>query len=248
MAETLRMLKQKRVKMMLLNLAYFLTLLALGTLIFLKGLGGVAYLLVAACVTAYLLVVRPVSKHYTSAVREAVLRYGVCGDLADICYEPKGGVTAKQVQASGLVPASTNKSFVSREHLTGRSGNLLVELADVTYPIVENGLNTMFSGAFVQLNWRGANFAPVTVIAGDLSGSQLPRAQMELLREMGSLIPGSLYLRAEGNTLTVLLRGRFLGFRVNPLMAIQEKTLESNVFPELKQAVQLARLMRLHQA
>lgn len=248
MTETLRTLKQKRVRMMLLNLAYFLALLSLGTLIFLKGMGGVAYLAVATCVTVYLLAVRPVSRRYTAAVRKAILQYGVCADLTDICYEPKGGVTAEQVHSSGLMPASTRRSFVSREHITGCSGTLSVELADVTYPIIENGLNTMFSGAFVQLNWPGAAFAPMTVEAGALDALKLPKAQLELLREMGSMIPGNLYLRAKGDSLFVLLRGRFLGFRVNPLMAIQEKTLESNMFPELKQAVQLARLMRLHQA
>lgn len=248
MTETLQTLKQKRVRMMLLNLAYFLALLVLGALIFLKGMGGAAYLTAAICVAVYLLTVRPVSRRYTAAVREAVLRYGVCGDLTDICYEPKGGVTAEQVRASGLMPASTRGAFMSREHLTGYSGTLSVELADVTYPIVENGLNTMFSGTFVQLNWHGVNFAPVIVKAGNLDGLELPRAQMELLQEMGRLIPGSLYFRTEGDTLTVFLRGRFLGFRLNPLMEIEEKTLRSNVFPELKQAMQLARLMRLRQA
>ena len=171
---------------MLLNLAYFLALLALGTLIFLKGMGGAAYLAAAVCVAVYLLAVRPVSRRYTAAVREAVLRYGVCGDLTDICYEPKCGVTAEQVRAGGLMPASTRRSFMSREHLTGRSGTLSVELADVTYPIVENGLNAMFSGAFVQLSWPGAAFTPVTVTAGALDALKLPKAQLELLREMGS--------------------------------------------------------------
>ena len=40
------------------------------------------------------------------------------------------------------------------------------------------------------------------------------------------------------------LRGRFLGFRINPLMRINEATLGVNPFPELAQALRLARLMR----
>ena len=45
-------------------------------------------------------------------------------------------------------------------------------------------------------------------------------------------------------TLPLLLRGRFLGFRINPLMRINEATLGVNPFPELAQALRLARLMR----
>lgn len=68
---------------------------------------------------------------------------------------------------------------------------------------------------------------------------------MELVESLGELIPGSLYLKAGGETLTLLLRGRFLGFRVNPLVQISEQTLGANPFPELRQAMQLARLMQL---
>lgn len=244
MTEAMQTLKRQRVRMMLLNLAYFLALLALGTLIFLKGMGGVAYLLAAACVAVYLLAIRPVSRRYTAAVREAILRYTVCGELTDFRYAPKEGVAAELVRASGL--AGTPKTFMSREHVTGRSGTMEVEMAGVTFPVVEDGLNAMFSGAFLRLTWLGADFAPVTVRAGDLD--ELPKAQRELAEELGSLIPGSLYLRAEGETLTVLLRGRFVGIRINPLMDISEKTLGANVFPELKQTIQLARLMRLRRA
>ena len=77
---------------------------------------------------------------------------------------------------------------------------------------------------------------------------KLPKQQMELVEKLGELIPGSLYLKAGGETLTLLLRGRFLGFRVNPLMQISEQTLGANPFPELGQVIQLARLMRLKQA
>ena len=137
---------------------------------------------------------------------------------------------------------------MSREHVTGRCGTMSVELADVTFPIIEDGHNAMINGSFVQLVWPGANFAPVTVKAGEWKDLTLPKQQMELVAKLGELIPGSLYLKAGGETLTLLLRGRFLGFRINPLMQISEQTLGANPFPELGQVIQLARLMRLKQA
>lgn len=88
----------------------------------------------------------------------------------------------------------------------------------------------------------GADFAPVTVKAGETGSLSLPKQQMELVESLGELIPGSLYLKAGGETLTLLLRGRFLGFRVNPLVQISEQTLGANPFPELRQAMQLERL------
>ena len=134
---------------------------------------------------------------------------------------------------------------MSREHITGNCGTMAVEMADVTFPIIEDGRNAMFSGAFVQLAWPGADFAPTTVKAGETGSLGLPKQQMELVESLGELIPGSLYLKAGGETLTLLLRGRFLGFRVNPLVQISEQTLGANPFPELRQAMQLARLMQL---
>ena len=61
MTGTLATLRRKRTGVFLLNLVYFLALLGLGTLLFLRGQTGAVYILVAACVVLYLLVVRPVS-------------------------------------------------------------------------------------------------------------------------------------------------------------------------------------------
>lgn len=245
MKEALQALRRQRVRMILTNLAYFLVLLALGILFFLKNTGGStgAYLLIVACLAGYLLLVRPMSRRYISAVRETILRHTVCRELTDCVCRPKDGVAAETVRTCGLVPASAN-SFVSREHVTGHCGAMTVELADVTFPIVENGLNAMFSGAFVQLTWPGAYLTPVAVNAGQWDELELPKQQLELVKKLGELIPGSLYLRTGEETLTLLLRGRFLGFRVNPLMEITENTLSVNPFPELEQAIELARLLR----
>ena len=66
-------LRRRRTGILLLNLGYFLGLLALGTLVFLAGSGpAAAYLLIAFCVAAYLLAVRPVTRRYTAALREAM--------------------------------------------------------------------------------------------------------------------------------------------------------------------------------
>ncbi len=246
MTEAVQALKRQRVRMILVNLAYFLVLLLLGVLLFLKNAaaGAAGYLLAAACLAGYLLLVRPMSKRYVNAVRATVLRYAVCAELTDFDYRSKGGAAAETVRGCGLVPASAD-TFMSREHVAGKCGTLAVEMADVTFPIIEDGHNAMFNGAFVQLVWPGADFAPVTVKAGETRDLSLPKQQMELVEGLGELIPGSLYLKAGGETLTLLLRGRFLGFRVNPLMQISEQTLCANPFPELGQAMQLARLMRL---
>ena len=249
MKEAVQTLKRQRVRMMLVNLAHFIVLLILGVLLFLKNAGGgaIGYLLIAACLAGYLLLVRPMSRRYTDAVRAAIIQYAVCGELTDCEHQPKSGTTAEKVRACGLVPPSAD-TFMSREHVTGRCGTMSVEMADVTFPVIEDGHNAMFNGAFVQLVWPGANFAPITVKAGEWKALKLPKQQMELVEKLGELIPGSLYLKAGGETLTLLLRGRFLGFRVNPLMQIGEQTLGANPFPELGQAIQLARLMRLKQA
>lgn len=102
---------------------------------------------------------------------------------------------------------------------------------------------SMFNGACIHLRWPGAAFPAVTVRQGELEG--LPPSQREPLEELGALIPGSLYLQAAGDTLTVLLRGRFLGFPLNPLMPLTEKTLAVNPFPDLEKTLAFARAMRL---
>lgn len=63
------------------------------------------------------------------------------------------------------------------------------------------------------------------------------------MEALGELIPGSLYLRCGGEGLTVLLRGRFLGAPINPLLSADRRLLETNPLPELDQAVRLVRLM-----
>lgn len=249
MDESLAALRRRHTGILLVNLLYFLVLLTLGVLFFLKGAGeSAAYALAVLCAAGYLLLVRPAQKRYTSAVREAVIRHAVCAELDDFSYDPKDGAAAAAVQAAGLFSGIPSGAFVSREHTAGRTGSIQAELADVTFPIVEDGLNTMFSGAFLELTCPGARLPEVTVRAGDISGLQLPGQQLALIKTLGELIPGSLYLRSGGEKLTLLLRGRFLGFPVNPLLPADGRTLQANPFPELNQALQLVQLMKRTQS
>ena len=41
----------------------------------------------------------------------------------------------------------------------------------------------------------------------------------------------------------ILVRGRFLGFRINPLMQLTESTLNASPLPELKPLLELLRRM-----
>lgn len=243
MAGTLKTLRRKRTGVFVLNLLYFLALLGLGFLLFLRGQTGAAYVLVAVCVVLYLLAVRPVTKRYVAQVREAIFANTLGRLLEDYQYSPKSGVTAQQVQASGLVPTTSPKSFFSREHVTGRQGAVQVEIADVTFPIREGGLNAMFSGCYIRLDRPGADLPGLTVERRVRDDLDIPAKQRALLEQIGGFIPGNFYLKAEGETAEVLLRGRFLGFRINPLLPVGEQTLNTSPLPELELLLDLFRLM-----
>ena len=192
-------LRRRRTGIILLSLGYFLCLLAVGAAVFLNDAGPVtAYGLIAFCAAVYLLLVRPAIRRYTGAVREAVLEHVVCQDLEGFCYSRKEGISPQVVRDSGLLADNSGKAFASREHITGHKGGMEVELADVAFLIEEESQNSMFNGACLCLRWPGADFPAVEVRQGNLEGLQLPKGQMELLEDLGALIPGSLYLRAGG--------------------------------------------------
>lgn len=241
MKEALASLKRQRLQMMLLNLAYFLLLLVAGAMIFLRGIGPAGYGLAAGCLILYLLLVRPVSRKYTDRVRGEVLRFGSCAELEDFSHHPRQGLDREKLQDIPLVAQTGSQVFMSREYLTGSAGPIAAELADVTFPIWENGRNAMFSGSCIRLYVPGGNLPEISVESGDLAGLDLPAEPMKALERMNELIPGSLNLYAGGSTVTVLLRGRFLAFPVNPLSNITDKTLRSDMYPELKEALRLAR-------
>lgn len=240
MDKEIQTLRRKRLSVFLMSIAYFAVLLAVGTLIFIKGT-AYGLVLVLACAAVYLAAVRPYISRYKNILRAAILRCSLSRDLTDYSHDPKAGAQRTAVENAGLVNTKLS-AFRSRELICGRCGTILAEAADVTFPIRENDLNTMFNGCFIALDCPGARFEPAMVLAGQLSELSLPPKQTELLEKIGSLIPGSLYFHMEGERMTFLLRGRFLGFRINPLVPVTEKLLCSDPLPELHLAIQLARV------
>lgn len=238
----LEALRRKRLTVFLASLLYFAALLAVGVLVFLRGVSGTpALALAAACVAAYLLAVRPLVSRYKGELRGAMLANTVGGRLTGYRHEPKSGLSREELEETGLVPVPLS-ALHSREHIRGMAGMVETELADVAFPVRENGRNAMFNGCCLRLRRPGARFAPLRVEAGSLEKLQASPQQRALLERLGEAIPGSLYLHMEGERLDILLRGRFLGFPVNPLMAVNERTLAADPLPELEAAVRLAQL------
>lgn len=239
MDQVLKDLQKERVRLLLINLAYFVILLLVGGWIFLFQAGMAGYLLATACVVLYVLTIRPIGRGHIRRMRETILRYGLCGGLEDFLYQPHQGVGAQEVQACGLVPTTSPKSFYSRELVTGKKDGMEVTIADVTFPIQEKGRNAMFSGCFLSLTCSGAQMVPVTVKAGKLSNSILKGKSLALAKQMGELIPGSLYLHMEGEKAWALLRGRFVGYPINPLFQVTKNTLVTDPLPEVACFVEL---------
>ena len=77
----------------------------------------------------------------------------------------------------------------------------------------------------------------------EMRADRAPAGEKKLLEQACSYIPGSLYLRTQGDEMEILVRGRFLGFRINPLMQLTESTLNASPLPELKPLLELLRRM-----
>ncbi len=240
----LEALQKKRKKMLLINLIYFIGLLLIGVSLFLTGAGRWIWVPAAAAVVFYLLLARPVKVNFERELRETILRRRVLSRLDEARYDRSEGISASHLTDAGFVNVINEKAYLSCEHICGKSGGMTVEMADVTFPIRENGLNKVFSGCLIHITAPGKDYAPLRVYGGNLdesSGSVTTR-ERELIKSLGSYIPGSLSLYREGQTLDVLLRGRFIGFPVNPLGEVRESTLQSDPLPELKTALELAAL------
>lgn len=234
-------LKKRRVRALIVCIVYFLVLLAVGGLIFLKD-ASYGPQMAAFCVALYLLLVRPVLKRYTQQLRKGVLETTIGAELREMTYDAKEGLSLRELEQTGLTPVPL-PSHLSRELVTGRSGGFRVKLADVTFPILSRGKNEMFSGCGVLLEHDDRTFATVRVEAGSLVSGDVDGEVGKLLVELDSFIPGCLYINAEENRLSVILRGRFLGYRINPLMDVSERTLSADPLPELKKILELARML-----
>lgn len=239
MKDWLQKLRKERILVFGCGIAYFLVLLAAGTLVFLKD---VAYdnALVAGCLGIYLLAVRPVLSHYQRLLRRAMLEIHLGKYLNQLIYEPKQGFSQKELEETGLTPVPL-KSYLSREKFRGKAGIFRVSAADVTFPFHNGNLNEMFNGCAVCLETDFGEFPPLRMEAGVWKAGEPDSRTQALAEEIGSLVPGSLYLNTQGNRMSVILRGRFLGYRINPLMDVSERTLSADPLPELKKILALAR-------
>ena len=238
MKETVAKLKKARLTVLLANLAYFLVVLALGFLIFVKGRGGLLYGLVAAALAAYLVLIRPLTARYKRTAREGLLRENVCREMSNFVYRPKEGFTAQEFQEAGLMAGDTGKAFLSRELVTARRGGFRLKMADVTFPVKKDGLNAMFNGLLLHITNDGVTF-PELSLTSDESDAPVQTAAKALLEQLR----GEFRLRAGPQGLYLLLRGRFVGFPVNPLLHITEKTMRAELLPEAACAVRLAQVL-----
>lgn len=114
----------------------------------------------------------------------------------------------------------TGKAFLSRELVTACKGGFRLKMADVTFPVRKDGLNAMFNGMLLHITGDSATFPELRLTSGE---TDVPPAARALLEQL----PGEYSLRAGRQGLYLLLRGRFIGFPVNPLLHITEKTLEA---------------------
>ena len=156
-------LSRKRLIMMAANLLYFLALLIAGVALFLVGIGPMGYMVAGILLAVYLLLVRPLNRRYIGCVRGAILTYAVCACLDQFEYSPKDGVDQAAVLSGGLGCSGSGRAFLSRELVRGQMGDIQVELADVTFPVVENGLNAMLSGCYIRITYPGIQFVPLWI-------------------------------------------------------------------------------------
>lgn len=236
--EELRGLQKQRVVILLTNIAYFTAMLIVALVMLFKNAGQWIYLPVAALVIFYIFVDRPMLSRFKQAIRTAILRYGTLDCLDSWSYEPKSGLTPDIIANAGFINVIKSESFLSRELIRGNRAQAKVEIADVTFPIHEGGFNKMFSGCLLHITVPGADMEELDVRAGDVSYLNSGR-EKKLITKLGEFIPGSMYLHRKEESMDVLLRGRFVGFQINPLGEIHESTLNSDPLPELKTALQL---------
>lgn len=234
-------LRRQRTKVFSLCIGYFLLLLAVGSWIFLKD-SQYGMHLAAICLIAYLLVVRPVLNGYRQQLRQIMLETGIGKRLHGMTYKPEEGLPLETLEQSELFPVPIG-SYLSRERIQGKAGNFQVTLADVTFPIRIGNRNEMFSGCAVVLHDPEHSFQPLRVEASQLISGNPDEIQQSLLKELCSWIPGNLYWNTNEQGIFVLLRGRFLGFKINALMDVTENTLSTDPLLELQQILELSRTL-----
>ncbi len=237
MIKPLEDLEKKRKNILLLNVIYAFVILVVGAAIFFLHLYNIAWALILACILLYLLVVWPAGRRYSKNARAVILREVVCKGMKDFCYDPKGGIDGEKVWETGLIRSTKPDTFLAREHITGKMGNIDAELADITFPVNENGHDAVFTGSFIGLTYPKADFPRLFVREGNLNNLGLPPSEYQILKEIGEFIPGSLYVYMKGERLVILLRGRFLGYRITRTMPVTDE----NPYPEFLEAVEFGK-------
>ncbi|WP_205703163.1 MULTISPECIES: hypothetical protein [Acutalibacteraceae] len=239
----LESLQKARRQMLTANIAYFLALLAAGLLILYLTDERLRYLGIAVCISVYLTVVRPLGKRYRLSIREAVLKNIFGKKLKDYTYEPGRGIQKRQVADTDLFPMKSDKAFLSRELVCGSSGNCSVEIADVAFPICIDRQNEMFNGCFIQVEFQKTIHSSVCIKAGNVEEErEITYRTDKFLKKLASEY-GNIYLRVQENKLTMLCRGKFLGFRINPLYPVTSELFLFDPLPEFKKAMDLVQLM-----
>ncbi|MDD6716715.1 MAG: hypothetical protein PUF49_10140 [Firmicutes bacterium] len=228
-------------RILIMNLVYFLAIIGIGYALFIKNADSMwLYVLTVVFIVGYLLIVRPCTKRHVRDVRKAILENTTFHELRDVKYSPKEGVQLQQIINSGLINDEHPKSFISRQHIVGTMDGIAVEMADVSFPIHEKGMNNFFSGLYLHLYQPGAACSPLNIREGNLNKLEgIQQQQKKILTDLCSFIPGNCYLHMEGEQADLLLRGRFIDYRINPLLEIVEKTLTTDPIPEVKQVIKL---------
>ncbi len=244
MEETVNRLQTCRRDMMLRNLAYFMLLLGTGTAVLLLPNISWQAGLIAVCVVIYLFAVRPFNQRYLTKLREAILQCSMGETLFNPVYHSKEGVAAEQI-TQDLFPGNlAQKSFFSREHLSGGVNGLPAELADVSFPLrTPGGRNMMFNGCFVSIALSKPLPEPVRITGGEIKECSCTGAARKCLEQMCDTYRGGLYIFAEGRTFSALCWGTFLGARLNPLFPVTEARLCTGPVPQWQECVRLSRLL-----
>jgi hypothetical protein len=91
-----------------------------------------AVVLAAANLTVYIAVLRPVIKRLDNRFKAMVAQAGFENFLEDFSYAPASGLSAEEIEQSGLFNRQQMSGYLSRELITGTFRGLPFALADVS--------------------------------------------------------------------------------------------------------------------
>lgn len=137
-AATIREIEKKRCNVRNDYLFFGLMNIALLVLIFLRSMG--AALVVAALELAYyFLLVRPDSKKFAAAYREASVAAALSQRMENAAYRGKGGIDREEVLSARLLPMRPGNSCLTFHRVTGEGKGMALELSDLTFQLEDGG-------------------------------------------------------------------------------------------------------------